>query len=104
MKTEASLTIVCEQVEVVEQRPELSLAELCRCARASAELVAELVEYGLLTPSAGAVADWRFGADSLAVARRAGRLVDELGLNAAGAAVAIELLDRIEQLERAARG
>jgi len=99
-----SLTIVCEQVEVVEQRSELTLVELCRCARTSAELVAELVEHGLLTPRAGAGPDWRFEGRSAAIARRAARLVDELGVNAAGAAVAIELLDRIERLERTQRG
>jgi chaperone modulatory protein CbpM len=102
MKTQASVTIVCDQVEVVEQQPELSLAELCRCAGASAGLVAELVEHGVLSPQPGA--DWRFDGRSLAIVRRAGRLVRQLGVNAAGAAVAIELLERIEQLERAQRG
>lgn len=103
MNGDDSVTLYCEVVQVVEEQVELSLAELCRCVGANAELVAELVDHGLLTPLAGPGDDWRFGGASLAVTRRAQRLMGDLGVNAAGAAVAIELLDRIERLERGAR-
>ena len=103
MNNSTSVTIFCEVVQVVEEQVALSLAELCRCVGASAELVAELVDHGLLTPLAGPGEGWRFGGSSLAVTRRAHRLMGDLGVNAAGAAVAIELLDRIERLERGSR-
>jgi chaperone modulatory protein CbpM len=104
MRTSTSVTLFCETVQVVEEEVDLSLTELCRCVGASAELVAELVDHGLLTPREDPVEGWRFGGASLAVTRRALRLMGDLGVNAAGAAVAIELLDRIERLERAQRG
>jgi chaperone modulatory protein CbpM len=92
--------VVCEGVEIVEEQVQLSLADLCHSGGASPALVAELVAHGLLEPAGGAPESWRFGGVSLAVARRAQRLVDDLGLNAAGAAVVIELLQRIDWLER----
>ena len=92
------LAVVVERVEVVEQRVDLSLDELCRFAGIEQTVVVELVSHGLVEPLA---ADpWRFRGDSLSVIRRAHRLMHDLGVNAAGAAVAIELLERIEQLER----
>jgi chaperone modulatory protein CbpM len=92
--------LVCE---VVEEQVELTLAELCQGSGAPEALVAELVAHGLLDPAGGGPAGWHFGGTSVAVARRAWRLMDDLGVNAAGAAVAIELLERIEQLERSLR-
>ena len=103
MNTNAIVTITCEVVQVVERELELSLSELCRCGAADEMLVAELVAHGLLEPAGTAPETWRFAGPSLTVARRAQRLVDDLGLNAAGAAVVIELLERIDHLERGPR-
>lgn len=93
-------TIVCDVVQVVEEQLEMSLPELCRCGGAPHGLVLELVAHGLLDPSGAGPEDWRFAGSSLALTRRAQRLIDDLGLNAAGAAMVIELLERIAQLER----
>ncbi len=103
MSNETSLTIVCDVVQVVEEQVEMDLAQLCSGCGASDTLVIELVAHGLLEPQGQDPASWRFGGPSLALTRRAQRLVQDLGVNAAGAAVAIELLLRIEQLERRAR-
>ena len=87
-------------VEVIEQRVELTLTELCRYGGADEHVVVELVAHGLIDPVGGGLTPWRFTGSTLTVIRRASRLMHDLGLNAAGAAVAIELLDRIERLER----
>jgi chaperone modulatory protein CbpM len=100
MTAGSTVVIVCETVEVVEEQIELSLVELCRSVGAEPALVAELVAHGLLEPAGPDPDRWRFSGASLALTRRAQRLIDDLGVNAAGAVVAIELLGRIEQLER----
>lgn len=96
------VSIVCEQVQVLEQEVELSLDELCRCSGAEGPLVVDLVGHGLLDPAGTSPEQWRFAGDSLALTRRARRLIHDLGLNAAGAAVVIELLQRIERLQAGA--
>jgi chaperone modulatory protein CbpM len=92
--------VVVEVVQVVEEQLMLSLPELCRFAEAAPDLVHELVAHGVLDPAGDEPAQWHFGGTSLALTRRARRLMDDLGLNIAGAAVVIELLERIAALER----
>lgn len=69
------------------------------------ELLVELVEYGVFEPAhaserALVPAQWRVTSRALFVARRASRLHVDFGLDAAGIALALSLMDRIEDLER----
>ncbi len=96
------MTMVVDVVQVVEDQLELSLHELCRSCGSDDALVLELVAHGLLDPVGQGPDEWRFGGPSLALTRRAQRLVVDLGVNAAGAAVVIELLDHIRHLENRA--
>ncbi len=84
--------------EILEQDTELSLSELCRASRLPIEGVLALVEHGVIEPLGGEPAQWRFRGISLWRARAARRLGYELGLNTAGVALAIELLEEIERL------
>ena len=104
MNQDARVLVVCEAVEVVEEQVELSLEQLCRSCAAESTLVLELVAHGLLEPAGASTEHWRFAGTSLTLTRRAQRLIEDLGLNVAGAAVVIELLERIERLERQLRG
>ena len=78
---------------------ELTLAELCRACRLSAEEVLELVEYGVVEPRGRQPARWRFGGICVRRVHRAVRLQRDLDLNVAGAALALELLDELEQVQ-----
>jgi chaperone modulatory protein CbpM len=100
MSNADSAPLTCE---VVEERVELTLEALCHSCDAPADLVLELVAHGVLNPAGHHHEAWRFAGESLGVARRATRMMTDLGLNAAGAALAIELLERIDQLERSSR-
>lgn len=104
MNAQAVVVTACAVVQVVEEQVEFTLPELCRSCAADGALVIELVAHGLLEPAGAGPDTWRFGGACLAVTRRAQRLVNDLGVNAAGAAVAIELMDRIHRLERSAGG
>ena len=92
---------------LLDEQIELTLSDLCRVCATSAEWVIELVEEGVLEPVVPVVykqtqteqTQWRFSADSLQKARTAMRLQRDLGINLAGVALALDLLDEINSLE-----
>lgn len=83
---------------VLDERYELTITEICRACAGSREWVVELVEEGVLEPKDSAADDWRFPGSSLARARTAMRLQRDLGLNLAGVALALEMMEEIESL------
>jgi|GEM_PF-570664 len=77
----------------------VELEVLAREAGLHPELVRRLVALGLLDGARGPGSAPRFPRDAAARLARAVRLRRDLGLNYAGAVLACELLDRIEELE-----
>ena len=86
--------------EVLEEDVELTMGELCRACALSAEQVFELVEYGIVEARGQEPSRWRFRGVSLRRVRCALRLQRDLGVNLAGAALALDLLDELHQLRR----
>lgn len=84
--------------EIFEEEIELSLADLCRACQLPAELILELVEQGVIEPIGHEPELWRFQGFSVRRVRCVQRLEQDLGVNAAGAAVAIDLLEELERL------
>ncbi|HEU4622538.1 MAG TPA: chaperone modulator CbpM [Burkholderiaceae bacterium] len=84
---------------VVEEHLEFGIDELGRVCRCQREWIAALVHEGVLHPIDPRAEQLRFRGDSLQRARRAVRLMRDLDLNPPGVALALELLDRVEQLE-----
>lgn len=84
---------------VVEEDVELTIVELGRACRASEHQIEVWVHEGVLQPSGPSPEAWRFGGESLARMRVATRLMHDLEVNAAGVALALDLLDRIAELE-----
>lgn len=84
--------------EIFEEDIVLSLADLCRACQLPAERVLELVQEGVIEPVGRDPARWRFQAISVRRVRCVQRLEQDLGVNVAGAALAIDLLEELEQL------
>jgi chaperone modulatory protein CbpM len=84
--------------ELVEEDMELSLADLCRACQLPAERVFELVDEGVIEPLGRHPARWRFRAVSIRRVRCVQRLERDLGVNVAGAALVLDLLDELERL------
>ncbi len=76
----------------------LTLAELSRACAVHADWLLELVEEGILEPRGAGPMEWRFGAPELQRARVVRNLQRDLGVNLAGAALVVELLDELERL------
>ncbi|MEO8308852.1 MAG: chaperone modulator CbpM [Pseudomonadota bacterium] len=86
---------------IVEEQ-EFSLTELCSICAVQETQVVELVEHGVIETHS--VTQWRFNGDALRRARISLRLQRDLGVNPAGSALVLDLLGRIEALERRLRG
>jgi chaperone modulatory protein CbpM len=81
----------------------ITVTEICRVCRIEAEAVHELAELGLVSPRGSAPGEWEFPATELPRLRIVGRLMRDLGINASGAALAVELLEVQRTLERQIR-
>ena len=86
--------------EIVDERSELRLADLCRMFAVDERHIRELVEEGVLSVIELDTAEWRFSGASLRRARIALRLERDLGINLPGVALALDLLEELEQLRR----
>jgi chaperone modulatory protein CbpM len=85
--------------QVIDDHTEITIVQLCRRCSVETELVQRLVDEGIIEPS-------RQEGDILYFPHRCARrtqvvlrLRSDLGVNMAGAALALELLDRIESLQ-----
>ncbi|CUI02185.1 chaperone modulator CbpM [Leisingera aquaemixtae] len=78
----------------------LTLQELCRFCRAEESWVVELVQQGVLEPEGTGAANWRFHGLSITRAKKARRLSCDLGINAVGVALVLDLLEQREYLLR----
>ena len=83
---------------ILEEEVVLSLAEVCRASRLSAERVIEMAEEGIIEPVGRTPENWRFRGASLRRLRCAMRLEEDLGVNTAGIALVLDLMDELERL------
>jgi chaperone modulatory protein CbpM len=77
----------------------LSLKDLSRMCSVDERHIVEFVEEGVLNVIE-VRSEWHFSGDALRRARLAVRLERDLELNLAGVALAVELIEEIEQLRR----
>lgn len=96
MSSKEVLTLLVGQV--LEDETVLTLAELSRASQLSAERLEELVDFGVVEPLETDAGSWRFAGASLHRVRCAQRLKQDLGVNTAGAALALDLLEEIQTL------
>jgi chaperone modulatory protein CbpM len=87
---------------VMDDNQAISLAELCRCCSLPAEQVVTMIENGIVEPieSRITISHWQFRGESVLRIQTAIRLKRDLGVNTAGAALALELLDEVKALRQ----
>ncbi len=86
--------------QILDDHDLVSLRDLCRSCTIEMETVVLLVEEGIIEPVGTDVRQWQFTLTSLKRVKTAIHLQRDLGVNLAGAALALELLDRIAILEQ----
>jgi chaperone modulatory protein CbpM len=90
--------------EIFEEYAVLSVDELSRLCAVDKTYIVELVEEGVLSVIEIEAPEWRFPGAALRRARIALRLQRDLEINLPGVALALELIEEIEQLRRELRG
>ncbi len=76
----------------------LTLKQLCQACDVSAEWIMSLVEESIIEPNGQDISLWRFSGASLTRVRSALRLQHDLGVNLAGIALALDLIEEIDSL------
>ncbi|HLQ85376.1 MAG TPA: chaperone modulator CbpM [Salinisphaeraceae bacterium] len=89
------------ECQVIGQQETVSLGQLCRSCGVHAEWVTLLVEHGIIEPeNEGRAEAWQFRTMHLRRVHTALHLQQDLDLNVPGIALALELMDQIEDLRR----
>jgi len=83
---------------LLDEQTIVSLDDLCDACSSSTEWVMELVEEGALEPVGREQSQWQFTGTNLQRAHTAMRLQRDLGINLAGIALALDLLDELETM------
>jgi chaperone modulatory protein CbpM len=81
----------------------VAVTEVCRLCLIEQNAVVELVELGVVVSRGNSPEEWMVPAAALPRLRVAGRLIRDLGVNASGAALVVELLGDRGELERQVR-
>lgn len=77
---------------------QLNIHEFCQYAELPQTVLLEIVDHGIIEPRGSSPEQWLFDANALALVKRAFRLQAELQIEWAGVALALQLLDELEQL------
>ncbi|SEQ57037.1 chaperone modulatory protein CbpM [Amphritea atlantica] len=81
-----------------QQATYLSFSELCLQTGVAESMVVEIIEQGIVEPVGDSPGEWLFSPAMLVLTKKAVRLHRDLDVNWAGIALAIELLNEVEQL------
>ena len=77
----------------------IAATEICELCRLDLEAVLELAAFGVVSSRERGPGEWQVPATALPRLRVVGRLMRDLGVNASGAALAVELLEAQRELE-----
>ena len=83
----------------LKEQSQCTIVELSNHLNITVYTIIEWVEEGILEPHDYNSDDWVFSMDDIARAKRAARLQQDLSINTAGVALALELMQRIDELE-----
>jgi hypothetical protein len=84
--------------ELMDEHIGLTLAELCQLCQLSAEEVQQFIDIGVIEPLSKPSEGWRFESTCVRKVKCAVKLQRDLGVNRAGAALALELIEELHRL------
>lgn len=88
------------QGEVLDETIEYDIETVCRICHTDRDVVVEMVSQGVVDPRGRRMQEWRFSGVAVHRALVATRIRQELGVNLAGAALALDLLEELEALRQ----
>ncbi|MBV9318259.1 MAG: MerR family transcriptional regulator [Gammaproteobacteria bacterium] len=91
------------EAHVLGESDWIAAREICGLCRLDLEAVLELAQLGVVSSREQVPGEWQIPATALPRLRVAGRLMQDLGVNVSGAALALELLEAQRELEKRLR-
>ncbi len=88
------------QCTVFDETSDYSLKELCKLCRVHAQFIQDLIDEGILSPRGRSPREWRFAGVEIKRIQVSIRLQEDLRINLPGTALALDLLEEIEELRR----
>ena len=79
---------------------QFNLEEVCDATNLTAEIIKEIVEQGILDPAGRRPEEWAFTRDMIVQTERAARLHHDLEIDWPGIALAVSLIEELNQLRR----
>ncbi|MFJ3482918.1 chaperone modulator CbpM [Pseudomonas sp. NPDC090202] len=76
----------------------VDMQEFCQVVDMPAAYVIEIVEHGIVEPQGHRPDEWLFDTGSMTIAKRAAKLHHDLAMEWDGVALALDLLDELEQV------
>jgi len=89
--------------DLLDDDMRVTLAELCKMCGVEAEQIRAMVEEGVVEPHGSHPREWRFSGAVVKRIQVAVRLQRDLRINLPGVALALELLDELEELRQQQR-
>ena len=89
---------------LLDENTNYTLQELSDLCNQGKELILEMIDEGMIVPTGSSPSQWRFGLREIHRVQTAHRLIRDLQINLAGAALALDLLEELEKLRRQASG
>lgn len=77
-----------------------TLADLCRACDVHAEMISEMIDFGIIEPCGDVAPKLQFSGSCLWRVSTVVRLQSDLGINLAGAALALDLLEELRDLRQ----
>lgn len=88
---------------VLNEATRCTFADLCRVCGVSAESIHDMIEEGILSPEGASPQEWQFTLVAIRRVQTTIRLQQDLRVNLPGCALALELLEELEELRRLSR-
>lgn len=85
---------------LIEDGDMLTLEEFSYAIRVEKAFILEMIEHELLVPQGNTPQEWRFDSLSLHRGRVATSFYQDLGINMSGIALALDLIDKVDELKR----
>ena len=82
--------------ELVDEAEPYVLTELCNMLGVHADIIVKMVEIGIVEAEGSKPSEWRFSGHACLRVKKAYRLRRDLGVNLAGVAVALDLIEELE--------
>ena len=88
---------------LLDEDTRCSLAEVCQMCGVPADFVLDMIDEGMLCPSGANPRDWRFSDREIKRIQTTLRLQRDLRVNLPGCALALQLLEELDELRRLCR-